>query len=151
MRSLQYFDTSYLIPLVMREPSSDAVIGYVGAMEPGEPTTSAWTRVEFASALGIRVRNRLLTEDEAADAEAGFAELLASFTVLAVERADMERAARILQDRSLGLRGGDALHVAIAGNHEAAAFLSLDKTLLRAARRLGAPASTGVPIVGYDD
>ena len=150
MQRLRYFDTSYLIALIMSEPASDSAIEYVRRSEDEDQATSVWARVEFASALGARFRNKLLTAGEAIDAEQGFAELLSSFKILSVEPADFELAMQMLQDRSLGLRGGDALHVAIARNRDAVALLSLDKTMLRAARRLGAPASTGIAIPGYD-
>ncbi|MDE2230228.1 MAG: hypothetical protein KGL11_14465 [Alphaproteobacteria bacterium] len=42
------------------------------------------------------------------------------------------------------MRAGDALHLAIATNHGAEAIYSLDKTLLKAGRRLGLPVSAAV-------
>jgi hypothetical protein len=42
------------------------------------------------------------------------------------------------------LRAGDALHLAIAGNRQAAAIYSLDKGLLMAGRLLDLPVSMGI-------
>jgi predicted nucleic acid-binding protein len=42
------------------------------------------------------------------------------------------------------LRLGDALHLAIANNHGAERFLTLDKKLLKAGKLLGLPVTTGV-------
>ncbi|MBC7637090.1 MAG: hypothetical protein H7251_15980 [Acetobacteraceae bacterium] len=44
-----------------------------------------------------------------------------------------------------GLRGGDALHLAIAANRRASAIYSLDKGLVKAGKMLGLPVSRGIP------
>jgi uncharacterized protein len=43
-----------------------------------------------------------------------------------------------------GLRAGDALHLAIADNHRAAAIYSLDKALLKAGKILDLPVRMGI-------
>jgi predicted nucleic acid-binding protein len=61
----------------------------------------------------------------------------ASFEPLSPRRIDFERAIEFLAQPALGLRAGDALHLAVAVGAEAGPVVTLDKTMLRAARRLG--------------
>jgi hypothetical protein len=51
---------------------------------------------------------------------------------------------RYLDNYETGLRAGDALHLAIAGNHRAKAIYSLDKTMIKAGKILGLPVSAGI-------
>jgi predicted nucleic acid-binding protein len=57
---------------------------------------------------------------------------------------DYERARYYLRNYETGLRAGDALHLAIAGNHRAKAIYSLDKTMIKAGKILGLPVSAGI-------
>ena len=50
-----------------------------------------------------------------------------------------------------GLRAGDALHLAIAGNRQAEVVYSLDKAMIRAGKTLGVPTSPGILLPDYDD
>jgi predicted nucleic acid-binding protein len=50
---------------------------------------------------------------------------------------DFLDAAQHLEEFDLGLRGGDALHLAIAHNRRASSLVTLDNRLARAAGRLG--------------
>jgi uncharacterized protein len=68
-----------------------------------------------------------------------------SFDLLLPSRNDFSLAKQHLARFETGLRAGDALHLAIAGNHRARAIYSLDKKLLRAGQMLGLPVSTGIP------
>jgi predicted nucleic acid-binding protein len=133
-----YFDTSVVVPLVLPEGSSDNVQAWVAANRRHSLALSDWTLTEFASALGGRVRTRTLTNDQAL---AAWAELKGhvrnSFGVLAPTRPDFDLAARLVLRFDLGLRAGDALHVAIAQNAGAASLLTLDKRLADAAAQLG--------------
>jgi predicted nucleic acid-binding protein len=54
-----------------------------------------------------------------------------------------------LRQHKLGLRAGDALHLAIARNRRADTIYSLDKTMLKAGRGLGLPLSSGIRLAGY--
>jgi predicted nucleic acid-binding protein len=68
----------------------------------------------------------------------------ASFAVLLPSADDFGLAKRYLGKFNTGLRAGDALHLAIAGNRQAAAIYSLDKGLLMAGRLLDLPVSMGI-------
>jgi predicted nucleic acid-binding protein len=145
-----YFDTSFLAPLVVLEEASVRVTEFMGRL-PAEPlTVSQWTRVELSSVLGLRVRMGRLKPKEAIDADAQFeATIERSFTTLLPTADDFRRAREFLQKHKLGLRAGDALHLAIASNHRAETIYSLDKTMLKAGRSLGLPLSSGIRLAGY--
>jgi antitoxin (DNA-binding transcriptional repressor) of toxin-antitoxin stability system len=48
--------------------------------------------------------------------------------------------------KPLPLRAGDALHLAIAGNHQADAIYSLDKVMIKAGKILDLPVSMGMGV-----
>jgi len=68
-----------------------------------------------------------------------------SFSVLLPKADDFSLAKRYLGRFETGLRAGDALHLAVANNHRAAAIYTLDKTLLKAGKILDLPVSMGIP------
>jgi predicted nucleic acid-binding protein len=59
-----------------------------------------------------------------------------SFTVVPVSRSQFRTAARFVEQHVLGLRAGDALHLAICGDH-GATLCTLDRQLSDAAAALG--------------
>jgi hypothetical protein len=136
---LIYLDTSLVVALCVPEPDSDRVESVLGAVV--EPLcTSEWTRVEFTSAIGIKARNRELSEPLARRALADYYEAFEpGVTVVTPSREDYVRAAWYLQDLKSGLRGGDALHAAVAENNRATRLLTLDKVFVKAAREIGVP------------
>jgi predicted nucleic acid-binding protein len=67
-----------------------------------------------------------------------------SFIVLLPSADDFDLAKEYLGSHRTGLRAGDALHLAVAKNHDGEAIYSLDRTLLRAGRILGLPVSMGI-------
>ena len=57
---------------------------------------------------------------------------------------DFVAAAELLRDAASGLRAGDALHLAVARNRGPMPVLTLDRGLVKAAKRLGIEAGTGI-------
>ncbi len=146
-----YFDTSVILPLFVPEPTSKAVIAFVDSWPAEQLTVSNWTMLEFASVLGRHVRTGRITRDFAAEVTERFEELLpGTFRILMPSAADFTLAARWLADPARGLRAGDALHLAVAGNNDAHALFTFDKNMLRAGLDLGLPLSTGIEISGYN-
>jgi predicted nucleic acid-binding protein len=140
-----YFDTSFLAPLVLPESTSDKIAAFVRRLPVEELTVSHWTRVEFSSLIARDVRMSVLDAAAGARADARFEAMVdASFAVLLPNADDFGLAKRYLGKFNTGLRAGDALHLAIAGNRQAAAIYSLDKGLLTAGRLLGLPVSMGI-------
>ena len=88
--------------------------------------------------MGLRVRMGHLAPPSARTLVGAFHDLARrSLTVLPVSPADLERTSDLMLRFDLGLRAGDALHVAIAQNAGATSFVTLDKRLAAAAAQLG--------------
>jgi predicted nucleic acid-binding protein len=140
-----YFDTSFLAPLVLPEATSDAIAEYVRGLSADQFTVSHWTRVEFSSLIAREVRMGGLDAEAAAHADARFEAMVdESFAVVLPNADDFNLAKEYLGHYETGLRAGDALHLAIARNRRAEVIYSLDKTLLKAGKRLGLTVSAGV-------
>ena len=140
-----YFDTSFLVPLILPEATSDEIAAFVRRLPAEEFTISHWTRVEFSSLIAREVRIGGLDVQAAARAHARFEAMVdESFFVLLPNADDFTLAKRFLGQFETGLRAGDALHLAVASNHRAAVIYSLDKTLLNAGQLLDLPVSMGI-------
>lgn len=140
-----YFDTSFLAPLVLPEATSDAIAEYVRGLPADQFTVSHWTRVEFSSLIAREVRMGGLDAEAAAQADARFETMVDEFFAVILPNADdFNLAKEYLGHYETGLRAGDALHLAIAGNRRAEVIYSLDKSLLKAGNRLGLTVSAGV-------
>ena len=142
-----YLDTSFLVPYFVSEESSEKVEAYLRGLEGEELVLSAWTATEFVSALGLKVRTKQLDKPAASAALAAFRELGEGyFNWLAVSPGDFKAASAYLEKWNLGLHAGDALHLAVAKSNGAKKLLTLDQRMLKAARALRIPASTGIRI-----
>ncbi len=140
-----YFDTSFLAPLILEEDTSAKVEAYIAKLPVGALCISHWTRTEFASLLAREVRMRALTEENALAAMDQFDAMVAeSFQALAPGATDFDLATSYIKRFATKLRAGDALHLAIASNHGAKTFYTLDPGLLAAAKLLKVRASRGI-------
>lgn len=145
-----YFDTSFLIPLVIEEPTSTQINQFMQSRADDALGASHWTRVEISSALGRAVRMRALDRDAALAADNKLDEvLLKSFTLVLPDLEDFQLCKRYLSRYESGLRAGDALHLAIATNHGATAFYSLDEKLSEAGRQLGLRVNADIHLGRY--
>ena len=139
-----YFDTSFLAPLFLEEPTSESVEAFIASLPIGELATSHWTRVEFSSLLAREVRMGGLSEVDARDTDAAFESALKqSFEVLTPTIDDYHRAKILLARPRTGLRAGDALHLAMASGPEIDVVYSLDNTMLKAGAILNVKVSDG--------
>jgi uncharacterized protein len=147
---LNYFDTSYLVALVAEEQHSARIAEFLAAMDQITFVTSHWTLVEFASMLAREVRLRAYTTEQAIHLQDRFDRLIRdSFSLVVPSADDYAKAAALIGRYETGLRGPDAMHLAIGGNRKATAILSLDKKMIKAGRLLGLPTGTGLPLPGY--
>ena len=111
----------------------------------GQLATSYWTQVEFSSVLARHVRMQTLTETQALQLLKKFEHYLAgSYYMITPTVDDFKLATKLLEQHHTGLRGGDALHLAISKNHRAKCLYTLDKKLVKAALLLNIPAKIGI-------
>jgi uncharacterized protein len=140
-----YFDTSFLVPLILPEATSEKIAAFFATLSPETLAVSHWTMVEFSSLIARQVRVGRLDAGAATRADARFDAMVdASFAVLLPNANDFDLARHYLGRSETGLRAGDALHLAVAKNHYAAAIYSLDKILLKAGKILQLPVSLGI-------
>jgi len=141
-----YFDTCFLTPIFLPETTSDNVEAFIMSIPTGKLATSYWTQVEFASVLARRVRMQTLTEAQALQLLKDFEDyLFNSYHVIMPTVDDFKLAAHLLESHHTGLRGGDALHLAISKNH-AECLYTLDKGLIKAASSLNISAKFGIDV-----
>ncbi len=135
-----YFDTSILVPLFIQERASADVRRILDRLPADELTTSAWTRVEFSSALARDVRSGLLAAPQALQVDKEFESLIEqAFVVITPTVDDYALSKRYIQRHETRLKGGDAFHLAIASNHGARGIYCLDQGMMRAGALLGLP------------
>lgn len=133
-----YFDTSAVVPLILPEAASASLQRWLMGVDRTRLALSGWTTAEFASALGLRFRSGALTQAEAMAAWAEYRRaILASFAILPVASSDCDLAARLVLRFDLGLRAGDALHLAVAQNAGVSSIVTLDKRLAAATAQVG--------------
>jgi predicted nucleic acid-binding protein len=132
-----YVDTSVWVALLTPEERTLEVEQWFA--QAADPLASAdWALTEFHSAIAIKVRTNQLTADQAKNTLTLFDQLGAGGMVwTAVSRAAFRAAADLVDDYPCGLRGADALHLAVAQDLGITRFATLDTQQADNAARLG--------------
>jgi uncharacterized protein len=134
-----YLDTSVVVAALTPEAGSARVQEWIAGQAPGVLAVSEWGRVEFSSALAIKARSKAIDLEQRAAALSAYARFSEeSFVILATGDRHMQAAAFIVDQFALGLRGGDALHLAVCAEH-GATLCTLDRKLFEAGAILGVP------------
>jgi len=130
-------DSSVLVSALTNEAATARAQKFLAGADPGQLALSAWAITEVSSALSIKVRTGHLDADLRNRAFALFTRMIGqSLEVLPVSVTAFFSAAGYVAQPARGLRGGDALHLAVAAE-AGATLVSLDRRLVTAGRSLG--------------
>ena len=132
-----YLDTSVLVAALTNEEETTRMQNWLGAQAPEDLSISDWVVTEFSSALSIKLRMGQITVTDRANSLAMFTRLRTeSFGVMPVTSQNFRTAARFSDQYALGLRAGDALHLAVCADH-GATLCTLDRRLAEAGPQVG--------------
>ena len=133
----RYLDASLLVAALTREAATARVQACLAAQPADDPTISNWVVTELSSALSIKLRTGQIAVAHRAAALAQFARLRAeNVMTVPVTRQHFLAAARLADRHEVGLRAGDALHLAVCAD-VGALMCTLDRRLAEAARDVG--------------
>ena len=130
-----YIDTCVLLAVLTPEVHSPTATAFLA--EASVPVAiSSWSFTELHSALGLKVRTKALSRQQAEELLQGYERSLApDLLVLEPEAKDFRNANACLRGWTTTLRAADALHLAIASGR-GATLCNLDAPFVAAAQQL---------------
>jgi hypothetical protein len=132
-----YLDTSVLIAVFTPEADSARVEAWMRGQTSEEFAVSDWVVTEFSAALSVKLRRRQIASGHQVAAVARFERFCVdTAAVLPVTREHFHAAAGLADRYAIGLRAGDALHLAIAAGH-GVTLCTLDRRLGEAGPKFG--------------
>lgn len=136
IESAAYLDTSVLVASLTEEVHTAATQRWLAQHSGRGLMISDWTITEFSAAFALKLRTKAISAKVRTEALAIFSSMVTrSLIVLPVESQDFRDAARLADHEKIGLRSGDALHLAIAFN-QGATLYTLDRRMVPA-KQLG--------------
>lgn len=132
-----YLDTSVLVAALTHKAQTARMLRWLDDQDPELLAISHWVTTEFSSAFSLKLRSGQIETQHRTDALAMFTTISAgTFTRLPISGTQFGTAARFADQHALGLRAGDALHLAICADH-GATLCTLDRRLSEAGPALG--------------
>ena len=132
-----YLDTSLLVAALTNAAETRRIQQWLGEQDSDRLAISDWVATEFSSALSIKLRTGQIEAVHRAEALAMLTRLTTdSIAILPVSRLQFRTAARFADQYTLGLRAGDALHLAICAER-GATLCTFDRRLSEAGSALG--------------
>lgn len=136
---MRYFDTSFLVPLLIQEPKTAQVEKFFESLPADETLVfSHWGQLEFISVAARLFRMGELSASDAQACISQFNQLLTrSFVLHSPSVDDLKKAQTFIRDFQTKLRTGDALHLSMAANLSVTTIHTLDNGMLEAGSKLG--------------
>lgn len=132
-----YLDTSVLVTALTHEPESHRVQTWLAQQDAEDLAISDWVATEFSSALSLKLRAGRIDAAARMLSLSEFRQLsVETFSNLAVLGSAFRTATGFVDQIELGLRGADALHLAIAAEH-GAELCTRDQKMSQASAKLG--------------
>jgi len=132
-----YLDTSVLAAARTNETETARTQNWLAARTSETLVISEWVATEFSLALSLKLRTQQIQVTHRVEALAMLVRLRSeSLMLLSVSPEQFRTAAHFVDQHALALRAGDALHLAICGEH-GATLCTLDRRLSDAGPPLG--------------
>lgn len=131
-----YLDTSLLVAALTVEAETVRIQQWLETQSPDDIAISDWVNTEFHAAVSRKIRMNHLAVAERTEVLRVFYDVTSSFSTLTVTREHFLSAGKLAARSEMGLRAGDALHLAIAAE-QSLALCTLDKKQAEAGDRLG--------------
>ena len=134
-----HLPTSVIVAALTLEPHSERMISWMAKQAEGSLYVSEWCDTEVSSALALKLRTGALSLEKRAEVLAMWRGWRDRVLKLApVAPGHFAAAAVYLDQYQLGLRAGDALHLAIAAS-AGLRVVTFDRTIADAAPAFGIP------------
>lgn len=122
-----YLDTSVVVAILTSETHTSRAQAWIAAQLDSDIAVSPWVETELSAALAAKLRLRAIDEVQRQNAIRMYDGLRAdTLTLLAISTADFAYARQLASNPDAALRGGDALHFAVAARH-GATLCTLDR------------------------
>lgn len=132
-----YLDASVVVAIFTVEPDTARLQQWIEGKAGEVVAVSRWVDIEFTAALAAKERAGALDEPTRKKSLQLYRQAVReSFTRLEIGDLQFDHAERFARDPAAGLRGGDALHLAVAADYRAI-LCTLDKRQADGASKLG--------------